>query len=101
MEYAVQARSPWLEKDKEVLEAVQKRAARSVFGVKAQAYEGRLKESGWVSLTERRQRADMAMMDGFISERMDIVKSDWFVPAASGEISTRREHWQTECETAF
>ena len=89
------------DKDKEVLEAVQKRAARSVFGVKAQAYEGRLKESGWVSLTERRQRADMAMMNGFISERMDIVKSDWFVPAASGEISTRREHWQTECETAF
>ena len=32
LEYAVQAWSPWLEKDKEILESVQKRAARSVSG---------------------------------------------------------------------
>ena len=30
LKYAVQAWSPWLEKDKEILESVQKRAARSV-----------------------------------------------------------------------
>ena len=78
------------DKDKEVLEAVQKRAARSVFGVKAQAYEGRLKESGWVSLTERRQRADMAMMNGIMSERMDIDTADWFVSEASSERNPRQ-----------
>ena len=89
LEYAAQAWSPWLEKDKEVLEAVQKRAARLVSGINAQDYEGRLKELGWMTLTERRQRADMALMNGIMSERMDIVTSDWFVPAATGERSTR------------
>ena len=90
LEYAVQAWSPWLEKDKEVLEAVQKTAARTVSGLKAQDYEGRLKELGWVSLTERRQRADMALMNGIMAERTDIVASDWFVPAANGERNTRQ-----------
>ena len=42
-----------------------------------------------MTLTERWQRADMALMNGIMSERMDIVTSDWFVPAATGERSTR------------
>ena len=86
--WRIQAWSPWLEKDKEVLE---KRAALSASaGVKSQEYEGRLKELGWVSLTERRQRADMAMMNGITSERMDIDTADWFVSEASSERNPRQ-----------
>ena len=88
LENVVQAWSRWLEKDKEVLE---KRAALSASAdVKSQEYEGRLKELGWVSLTERRQRADMAMMNGITSERMDIDTADWFVSEASSERNPRQ-----------
>ena len=61
-EYAVQAWSSWLEKDKETLDAEQKRAARAVSGLRANDYESRLKELGWMTLAERRQCADMSLM---------------------------------------
>ena len=101
LKYAVQAWSPWLEKDKEILESVQKRAARSVSGMQAQDYQGRLKELGWVSLTERRQRADMVLMNGIMTERMDIVKSDWFVPASIAERSTRQNTGSQNVKLTF
>ena len=101
LEYAVQAWSPWLEKDKEILESVQKRAARSVSGIQAHDYQGRLKELGWVSLTERRQRADMVLMNGIMTERMDIVKSDWFVPASIAERSTRQNTGSQNVKLTF
>ena len=81
-----------------MLEEVQKRAARSVSGVRAQDYQGRLKKLGWISLAERRQRADMALMNGVMSERMDVEATDWFTPASNGERSTQAEQWQTECK---
>ena len=101
LDYAVQAWSPWLEKDKEILESVQKRAARSVSGIRAQDYQGRLKELGWVSLTERRQRADMVLMNGIMTERMDIVKSDWFQVCPSIHCGKKHqtEYRQPECKT--
>ena len=101
MEYAVQAWSPWLEKDKEILESVQKRAARSVSGIQAQDYQGRLKELGWVTLTERRQRADMVLMNGIMTERMDIVKSDWFTSASNSERSTRQNTGSQNVKLTF
>ena len=70
---------------------LEKRAALSASAdIKSQEYEGRLKELGWVSLTERRQRADMAMMNGIMSERMDIDTADWFVSEASSERNPRQ-----------
>ena len=97
----VQAWSPGLEKDKEILELVQKRAARSVSGIQAQDYPGRLKELGWVTLTERRQRADMVLMNGIMTERMDIVKSDWFQVCPSIHCGKKHqtEYRQPECKT--
>ena len=84
-----------------MLEAVQKRAARSVSGVKAQDYEGRLKELGWVSLTERRHRADMSMMNSVMTGKMDIYATDWFVPTASGERNTRQNTGRLNVRQTF
>ena len=69
--------------------------------VRAQDYQGRLKELGWVSLTERRQRADMVLMNGIMTERMDIVKSDWFVPASIAERSTRQNTGSQNVKLTF
>ena len=89
LEYAVQAWSPWLEKDKEVLEAVQKRAARTVTGLRANDYEERLQELGWTTLLERRQAADMILVNGVLAGRTDINPADWFTPASDSDRSTR------------
>ena len=43
LEYSVQAWSPWTEKDKNILEAVQKRAIRMVSGLDGKTYEEKLK----------------------------------------------------------
>ena len=89
LEYAVQAWSPWLEKDKEVLEAVQRRAARTVTGLRARDYEERLQELGWTTLTERRQTADMTLVNGVLAGRTDINPADWFMPASDSDRGTR------------
>ena len=101
LEYAVQAWSPWREKDKEVLEAVQKRAARAVSGVRAQDYLGRLKELGWTTLEERRQQADMVLMNGVMLQRMDIEPINWFTPASNGERSTRQNTGRLNVRQSF
>ena len=59
LELAVQAWSPWLVKDIELLEKVQRRAVNMVVGLKATSYEGKLKELGLTSLKSRRERGDM------------------------------------------
>ena len=89
LEYAVQAWSPWLEKDREALEAVQKRAVRTITGLRAGDYEGRLKELGWSTLTERRQRADMALVNGVLTGRTEIDPCDWFSLASYNGRGTR------------
>ena len=40
----------------------------------------------------------MALMNGVMSERMDVEPTDWFTPASNGERSTQAEQWQTECK---
>ena len=78
-----------------------KRAARSVSGIQAQDYQGRLKELGWVTLTERQQRADMALMNGIMTERMDIAKSDWFTPASNSERIIRQNTGSQNVKLTF
>ena len=59
LEYAIQTWSPWTGGDKEVLEAVQRRAVKAVTNLKAKTYEDRLRELQLETLEERRKRGDL------------------------------------------
>ena len=62
LEFSTQAWSPWNEEDIACLKRVQQRAIKMVSGLRASAYEERLKELGLSTLVERRHQADMAMV---------------------------------------
>jgi len=59
MEYAVQAWSPYMVKDIQILEKVQQRATKCVTGLKNKTYQQRLKILGIPSLELRRKRGDL------------------------------------------
>jgi len=58
LEYAIQAWSPYLQKDIECLESVQRAATRFVSGFK-KLYEERLRKVGLTTLEVMRQRGDL------------------------------------------
>jgi Reverse transcriptase (RNA-dependent DNA polymerase) len=59
LEFAVEAWSPWLQKDIEVLEKVQQRAVKQVRGMTSNDYAEQLRDLDLPSLVERRREADM------------------------------------------
>ena len=59
LEYCIQCWSPFLKKDIDKLEKVQKRATRMIEECRGMNYEQRLKFTGLTSLVERRIRGDM------------------------------------------
>ena len=63
MEFCIQAWSPYMVKDIEVLEKVQHRATRMVPGLKRLPYEDRLRRLDIYSLTARRLRGDLISRD--------------------------------------
>ena len=58
LEFSCQAWSPWLKRDIEILEKVQRRAVNRVAGLKGKTYEEKLREVGLLSLYDRRKRGD-------------------------------------------
>jgi hypothetical protein len=55
----VQAWCHWTQKNKEVLERVQKRDVRMVLGLKGSDYDQKIQELGLTTLEERRHQSDM------------------------------------------
>ena len=89
LEFSVQAWSPWCQKDKDLLENVQRRAVKMISGLKGDPYEDRLKELGLTTLEERRHRADMALVHSVMHGRTDIEVEEWFQRADAGPRATR------------
>ena len=90
LEYAVQAWNPWLQKDKELLEAVQRRAVRMVSGLEGKDYEDRLKEVGLTTLEARRERGDMIETWKILTGKENVNPASWFQMANEGEQITRQ-----------
>ena len=69
LEYCIQAWSPYLKKDIDRLEKVQRRATRMIEGYWDLSYEERLERTGLIPLEKRRVRGDLIevfkMMKGF------------------------------------
>ena len=81
LEYCVQNWSPFLRKNMELLEKVQKRATRMTDGFADKDYNGRLQELGLTTLETRRKRGDL--IEAFkIIKGFEDVNSELFVPLA-------------------
>ena len=78
LEYCVPAWCPWLIGDKELLEAVQRRAVKAVTNLRSQTYEGRLQELGLDSLEERRKRGDLITAYKVLTGKDNVDPTTWF-----------------------
>ena len=77
LEYCVQAWSPWLKKDIELLEAVQKRAVRCIQGLSGN-YEEKLQQIGLPTLVDRRNRGDMIQTFKIVNQIDNVDPNTWF-----------------------
>jgi len=59
LEYCIQAWCPYLKKDIDILERVQKRATKMIEGYKNLSYEDRLTKTGLITLEKRHARGDL------------------------------------------
>src|SRR5208282_6939318 len=62
LEYCVQAWNPYLHRDIDCLEKIQRRATRLVKGFSKKSYEDRLRLLGFTTLQQRRLRGDLIKM---------------------------------------
>ena len=77
LDYAVQAWSPFYEKDKFLLEQVQRRATRLIPDVRNLPYHDRLTCLGLTTLELRRIRGDMLQVFKFLSGSSSLCKCDY------------------------
>ncbi len=82
LEFASQAWSPWLRKDIEVLEKVQKRVVGMIGGLNGATYEEKLVEIGLQSLEEQRLEADLTLAYKILHGICKVNSELWFHPAS-------------------
>ena len=78
LEFSAAAWSPWLEKDIECLEKVQRRLIRILSNVRGSTYEEKLKDAGLTLLKDRRERGDLIEAYKTINGFNNVDKSSWF-----------------------
>ena len=78
LEFAAASWGPWLEKDAEELEKVQKRAVRAMTDARGLTYEEKLKDCGLVTLRERRKRGDLIEAFKVIKGYNNVNREQWF-----------------------
>ena len=78
LEFADAAWNPWLEKDVEAVEKVQRRLIRMLSNVRGVTYKEKLKDAGLTLLKDRRERG--ALIEAFktINGFNNVNSSDWF-----------------------
>lgn len=81
LEYAVQAWSPYLQRDIDHLERVQRLATRMVYGLRSVPYEERLLILGLPTLAERRLRGDLITTFRIQKGLMDVDPQLFFTPS--------------------
>ena len=78
MEFAVSSWNPWLEKDAEEMEKVQKRAIRAMTDIRGETYEDKLRDAGLTTLKERRIRGDVIQAFKVIKGFENVNREEWF-----------------------
>lgn len=84
LEYAIQAWCPYMAKDIELLEKVQKRMVRQISGLQG-SYENKLKAVGLTTLEERRKRGDCIETFKILNGFTKVDSSTWFTKIERAE----------------
>lgn len=90
LDYCSQAWRPYMSKDIDILERVQRRATKMVQECKGLDYNRRLKKVGLTTLETRRLRADMIEVYKIVNELDNIKESTFFRRASSCSAYTTR-----------
>ena len=78
LEFSTPAWNPWLQKNIDVLENVQKRALKMISGLSSRDYDEQLSELKMLSLKNRRQMFDMVQTFKIIHSFDNVDRSTWF-----------------------
>jgi hypothetical protein len=92
LEYAIQAWSPWLQKDIQLLESVQRRATRMISGFRDLPYEERLRRLHLMTLERRRERGDVIEAYKIMKALEDVDTEEFFALDAVGNPHATRGH---------
>ena len=92
LEYAIQAWRPWMAKDINLLENVQKRAVRMSSGLKGKSYEEKLTEVGMQTLEARRARGDAIQIWKIMNKYDDVEEDIWFTRCTETAVRDTRQN---------